>query len=200
MKINWNYFIKQKGVILAGLVVCLVILGSANYIYTKNKNKTDPNDQQPQETYFQASTTQAPDPQTTPNPDSNVDNTDGDDDIPTTQTDYFESYRTNRQSIRDMEMKYVQTLSESASSDADVKKEAEARLLEISRLMELELKVENLIKAKGFEDVVAFVEDGSINVVVKAESISASDAAKILKIVTEETKESAQNITIITRT
>ena len=75
MKINWNYFIKQKGVILAGLVVCLVILGSANYIYTKNKNKTDPNDQQPTETYFQASTTQAPDPQTTPNPDDNVDNT-----------------------------------------------------------------------------------------------------------------------------
>lgn len=72
--------------------------------------------------------------------------------------------------------------------------------MEISRLMELELKVENLIKAKGFEDVVAFVEDGSVNVVVKAESISASDAAKILKIVTEETKESAQNITIITRT
>ena len=199
MKINWNYFIKQKGVILAGLVVCLVILGSANYIYTKNKNKTDPIDHQPTETYFQASTTQAPDPQTTPNPDDNVDNTGGED-IPTTQTDYFDSYRTNRQSIRDMEMKYVQTLSESTSSDADVKKEAEARLLEISRLMELELKVENLIKAKGFEDVVAFVEDGSVNVVVKAESISASDAAKILKIVTEETKESAQNITIITRT
>ena len=194
MKINWNYFFKQKGVILVGLVVCLIILGSANYIYTKHK--TVPDDAQPAETFFQASADQTPAPQQTEMPSGNVDGAD----IPTTQTDYFESYRTNRQSIRDMEMKYVQTLSDSAGTDESIKKEAEARLLEISRLMELELKVENLIKAKGFDDVVAFVEDGSVNIVVKAESINASQAAKILKTVTDETKEPAQNITIITRT
>lgn len=186
MKINWSYFTKQRGIVIVSLVMCLVILVSANYIYTKSRNDIadipSSGDQTP-----------GPDGSTTPNP------TEDPNKKPTSQSDYFDAYRTNRQSIRDMEMRYVQTVSDN-NTDTSVKKEAEERLLQIASLMEKELKLENLIKAKGFDDVIAFVEDGSINIVVKTEMLSAEQATKILKIVVDETGEASQNVTIITKT
>lgn len=188
MRINWSYFTKQRGIVIISLVMCLVILGSANYIYTRNNTKAP----------------EIPDgsDSVTVNP-GNDGNVEGEGDQATDaqpQQDYFESYRANRQSIRDMEMKYVQTISGNDNADAEVKKEAEARLLSIAALMEQELKLENLIKAKGFEDAIAFVEDGAISIVIKAKEINGNEATKILKIVVDETGEPAQNVTIITKT
>lgn len=196
MKINWSYFTKQRGIVIVSLVMCLVILGSANYIYTKSQNDLPdiPSAEQPSDSDQNTSGN---------NQDGNSTDTDASgnkaDTSVSTQSDYFEAYRTNRQSIRDMEMRYVQTISDNQNSDAAIKKEAESRLLEIASLMEKELKIENLIKSKGFEDVIAFVEEGSINIVVKAEQLSSAQATKILKIVVDETGEASQNITIITR-
>ena len=193
MKINWSYFTKQRGIVIVSLVMCLVILGSANYIYTRSQNEIPdiPSAQDPAANQGDS------------NPDSTGSNTNTPDESSNTsvsaQSNYFVAYRTNRQSIRDMEMRYVQTVSDNQNSDSAVKKEAEERLLEIASLMEKELKIENLIKAKGFEDVIAFVEEGSVNIVIKAEQITSAQATKILKIVVDETGEASQNITIITR-
>ena len=193
MKINWSYFTKQRGIVIVSLVMCLVILGSANYIYTRSQNEIPdiPSAQDPAANQGDS------------NPDSTGSNTNTPDESSNTsvsaQSNYFEAYRTNRQSIRDMEMRYVQTVSDNQNSDSAVKKEAEERLLEIASLMEKELKIENLIKAKGFEDVIAFVEEGSVNIVIKAEQITSAQATKILKSVVDETGEASQNITIITR-
>lgn len=193
MKINWSYFTKQRGIVIVSLVMCLVILGSANYIYTRSQNEIPdiPSAQDPAANQGDS------------NPDSIDSNTKTPDESSNTsvsaQSNYFEAYRTNRQSIRDMEMRYVQTVSDNQNSDSAVKKEAEERLLEIASLMEKELKIENLIKAKGFEDVIAFVEEGSVNIVIKAEQITSAQATKILKIVVDETGEASQNVTIITR-
>ncbi len=185
MKINWSYFTKQRGIVIVSLIMCLVILGSANYIYTKSRNDIPD---------LPSSGNQTPVPDATQSPD----NSDKDNNISSTQSNYFDAYRVNRQNIRDMEMKYVQTVSDN-NTDTDVKKDAEERLLQIANLMERELKLENLIKAKGFEDVIAFVEEGSINIVVKAEKLSSEQATKILKLVVDETGEASQNITIITK-
>ncbi len=185
MKINWSYFTKQRSIVMVSLIMCLVILGSANYIYTRNQNSSPDIP-----TYDDMGASNQ-----TPNDDITVETSKPN----STQSNYFEAYRENRQNIRDMEMRYVQTLSDSETTDASVKKEAEQRLLQITTLMEKELKLESLIKAKGFEDVIAFVEEGSVNIVVKAKEISSAQATKILKLVADETGEASQNITIITR-
>lgn len=187
MKINWSYFTKQRGIVIISLVMCLVILGSANYIYTRSQSEIP-----------DIPTAQDPENESTVNGDS-TGATDDNSSSVSSQADYFEAYRTNRQSIRDMEMRYVQTVSDNQGSDAAVKKEAEQRLLEIASLMEKELKLESLIRSKGFEDVIAFVEEGSVNIVVKAEKLTSAQATSILKTVVNETGEASQNITIITR-
>ena len=63
--------------------------------------------------------------------------------------------------------------------------------------MESELKIEGLLVASGFSDAIVTVQEGSVNVVIKAAEISKEQAAKILEIVKDETGEPAQNIKII---
>ncbi len=219
MKIDWSHITGRRGLIIISLVMCLVVIGSANYIYTKSQNdkpnipsinetspspshnekvdaSSDPgaNKGEGGDTNVGApATTPTASPSIVPSPSPTPDVNTG------AQTEYFDAYRLNRQNIRDMEMRYVQTIAQNENSDAEIRAEAERRLLQITEIMEKELKIENLIKSKGFADAIAFVEEGSVNIVVKAEKLSTSDAAKILKIVTDETKEAAQNITIITR-
>ncbi len=190
MKINWSFFTKQRSIVMVSLVMCLVILGSANYIYTKNQS-AEPD----LPTYGDSG-----DNTEAPGNDVTVDSTAPDEEnTGSAESNYFDAYRENRQSVRDMEMRYVQTLSSSENSDEAVKKQAEERLLEIAALMEKELKIESLIRAKGFEDAIAFVEEGSVNIVVKATELTSAQATKILKLVADETGEASQNITIITR-
>lgn len=55
---------------------------------------------------------------------------------------------------------------------------------------------ENLIKNKGFKDVVIFVNNDSISVVVKAEKLQESDIAQIQSIVQRELNAKVENIHI----
>ena len=57
---------------------------------------------------------------------------------------------------------------------------------------------ENLIKNKGFKDVVIFVNNDSISVVVKAEKLQESDIAQIQSIVQRELNAKVENIHIMT--
>ena len=55
---------------------------------------------------------------------------------------------------------------------------------------------ENLISTKGFANNVIFVNDTSVNVVVKAENLGAEEIAQIQNIVSRELKVELENIHI----
>ena len=55
---------------------------------------------------------------------------------------------------------------------------------------------ENLISTKGFENNVVFVNDESINVVVKAEDLGTEQIAQIQNIISRELKVEIENIHI----
>ena len=55
---------------------------------------------------------------------------------------------------------------------------------------------ENLIKNKGFEDVLIFVNGDSISVVIKAEDLSKEQIAQIQNIVSRELKAEIENVHI----
>ena len=55
---------------------------------------------------------------------------------------------------------------------------------------------ENLIVAKGFEDVVIFVNEESVSVVIKSEELKEEQVAQIQNIVSRELNVSAEKIHI----
>ena len=55
---------------------------------------------------------------------------------------------------------------------------------------------ENLIKNKGFKDVIIFSNNGSISVVVKKENLEEADIAQIQSIIQRELNAKVENIHI----
>ena len=55
---------------------------------------------------------------------------------------------------------------------------------------------ENLIKNKGFEDIIIFVNGNSVNVVIKAKDLEKEQIAQIQNIVMRELEEDIENIHI----
>ena len=67
------------------------------------------------------------------------------------------------------------------------------------RAMEMEMLLENLLKAKGFEDVVVSVgtSSNSVNVIVAADGLTRENTAVIYKTVATETGYEADYIRIL---
>ena len=59
--------------------------------------------------------------------------------------------------------------------------------------------MENLIKAKGFVDCVAFIDNGTVNITVmtSGDGLTADQVAQIRDIVLSKCSVSAQNITVV---
>ena len=58
---------------------------------------------------------------------------------------------------------------------------------------------ENLIKAKGLQDIVIFANSNSVSVIVKAEKLEPEQIAQIQNIVSRELEVSAEIISISTK-
>lgn len=122
---------------------------------------------------------------------SNNDNT-------TTTSSYFQTYRSDRESTRDQEMLYYDAIIASESSSAEALASAEEAKLSLIELMEQELVVEGLIKAKGFEDCVVTISGSNVNAVVKsAAELTSTEVAQIVDIIQTQLSTSLENIKII---
>ena len=112
-------------------------------------------------------------------------------------TDYFEAFRSDRDSTRAMEIEYLNETIATSASDAETLADAQEAKLALVSNMEKEFTMESLIKAKGFADAAVMYKQGSVNVVIKAAELAPEQVAQILAIVIDETGESAENIKII---
>ncbi len=85
------------------------------------------------------------------------------------------------------------------NSTEEQKNEATVKANALSDNIETEGAIENLIKAKGFEDCLAYVDEdsGPANVVVKTEGLDETQAAQIADIIVGETKLKMENISIV---
>ncbi len=110
--------------------------------------------------------------------------------------EYFEVFRTERQSQREEEVAYIDEIILNKDTDAETLADAQQQKLAIVGNMENEFTIESLVKAKGFEDVAVNINDGTVNVVIKAEEITSKQAAQILDIVYRTTGVDAENVKV----
>ena len=69
-------------------------------------------------------------------------------------------------------MDLLEQVLESVDSDEEAKKEAVAQAAEIAQNEIQESNIENMIKAKGFEDCMVFLQNGECSVVVQTDGDS----------------------------
>lgn len=112
---------------------------------------------------------------------------------------YYVEYRLSRDKLRASLMENLRFIIDNENSFEDMKKEAQEKILELVDLAGKELYIEKLIKSKGIEDALVFINDNSVSVVVEMAELTAVDVAKILNIVIEQTDLKAENINIMKR-
>ena len=69
----------------------------------------------------------------------------------------------------------------------DEKEMAAEKALQVSAQIESENKIETLVKAKGFTECLAYVDDGSARVIVQTDGLTAEDRQPDQNIIVEET-------------
>ncbi len=122
------------------------------------------------------------------------------DDASTATASFFATYRETRQSERNQEVLYLDSVIAMEGAEfADARQTAVNQKLKLVEIMEKELLLESLLKAKGYEDVIVSVglTNDNINVVVKAEEITREDTAKIYSTIKNETNTSADMVKIL---
>ena len=109
---------------------------------------------------------------------------------------YFSSSRLGRDTMYSQMIESYQTILENESISADQKAIAQTEIKKINETKNAIMIAENLIKNKDFDDVVIFMNDQSINVIVKALDLTQDQISQIQNIVTRELKADINNIHI----
>ncbi|KGP74816.1 hypothetical protein JT05_13850 [Desulfosporosinus sp. Tol-M] len=110
---------------------------------------------------------------------------------------YFVNYRLKREQFR-QETKAM--LSELLNSTVDKNKgQAQEKWLALSTKILQEGEIENLLKIKGFQDVVADVFSENVTVIIYAPSLTPNEVSIIQDIVVQVTKVRLDKITIAAR-
>ena len=110
---------------------------------------------------------------------------------------YFTSAQMNRRRSRDEALETLQVVIDSSESMPDVKDDALQQMINIASDIEKEAIVEEMIKAKGFENCIAVISGQNINVIVKSPGLLTNEIAQITEVVMDETGFSPENIKIV---
>lgn len=100
--------------------------------------------------------------------------------------EYFSQTRLNRESMYSQMLESYQKILENESIASDQKAIAQTEIKNINDTKNKIMICENLIKTKGIDDVIIFVNDKSISVVVKAENLEEDKIAQIQNIIARE--------------
>ncbi len=113
------------------------------------------------------------------------------------EDDFFSSARLERESGRSKSIETFNAIINNENTDTTSKMTAQQGILELADNTETESAIENLIKARGFEDAVCYINNSQANVVVKAESLDEAQVALITEIVTEQTSIPSEKIKVV---
>ena len=101
-------------------------------------------------------------------------------------SDFFAQARIDREAGRSRSIETYNAVLENENSDETAKTSAQQGVLELAQNTETETAVENLLRARGFEDAVCYINAGMANVVVKTQMLDNEGAALISEIVSTQ--------------
>lgn len=113
------------------------------------------------------------------------------------QESVFTQAKLSRQKARDEAVEMLEEVLKDSESSEEAKKEAVAQSAVIAQNVLKENNIENLVKAKGYADCVAVIQDDECSVIVGQKLENASDAVVIQDIVVGQTDFAPEKIKII---
>lgn len=103
-----------------------------------------------------------------------------------TDNSYYTQSKLDREKMYSQMLENYQKILEADNLGAEEKTSAQEEIKKINSEKNAIMIAENLIKTKGFEEVLLFVNNGNVSVVVRTEKLDESQIAQIQNIVTRE--------------
>ncbi len=113
------------------------------------------------------------------------------------KTTYILDMKMTREKQRNELTQDLNEMINNPSTAEESRKEASAMKLQLVKDQETELKIENLLSTKGFEDALVYISNGSVNVVVDEGKLEKADATKIFDLVAEQAKVKYEDIKLM---
>ena len=114
----------------------------------------------------------------------------------TVTSDYFESAKLSREQTRAKNKETLLELVNSKSASDAQKEQAMNEIVSMTAVNEKETATENLLAAKGFEEVVVTIVDDSVDVIVNAEKLNEQQIAQIEDVVKRKSECASDKIVI----
>ncbi|NMA35095.1 MAG: SpoIIIAH-like family protein [Clostridiaceae bacterium] len=113
--------------------------------------------------------------------------------------DYFIQAKMDKEQSRSEAAESLRTIAEDVNISAEVREEAQNKMMALAETLEKESRIEILINKMGFEDsFILFADNGSVDIIVKTPSLTSSQAAQITDIVMRQADVDVEDIHIST--
>lgn len=118
-----------------------------------------------------------------------------DDKLALSVPDFFTEYRLERDKIRSERFDILRDMIKNAKSEENKQKVQEA-ILRLVQEKQREYEMENLIKARGFQDALVVIQDNSVNAIIKTQSFTREEVAQVADVISRVAGVKAEDITI----
>ena len=108
------------------------------------------------------------------------------------EQDYFA-----KSESRSKQLSELKEISEGVKTDGESAQKASEQMVKISGYREKENNIETLVKAKGFENCTAVINESSVSVIVKTDGLLQSDMLQIQEIAAGETGYDLANVKMV---
>ena len=191
---NFKVSVIKKNQILASLVVLmLVIAGYLNYTYDPTKDYdtelTGVMSNNLGDAYLVDSSS------VSTNIDNIVESVEASTKV-TTAEEYFATTRMERENSYAEQLESYEDILSNASISSKEKSFAQTEITKINNTKNAIIIADNLIKLKVFKDVVIMVNNGSVNVIVRADKLEDKEVSQIQSIIMGELKVEPENLHI----
>ena len=112
------------------------------------------------------------------------------------EDNYFSDSKLQRDTMYSQSLDSYQKMLDSTTISSEQKAIAQNEITRINNEKNAIMISENLIKTKGFEDIIIFINGDSINAVIKSDKLSQEEIAQIQNILSRELKSDISNIHI----
>lgn len=119
--------------------------------------------------------------------------------IPKGDSNFYVEYRLERVRTRGQRVEWLREVINNVNSSGETRQKAQDNLLNISSCMEKEVEMENLIKAKGYDDAVVLIDNRSVTAVIATDNLNPEEAIRLADLISRGTGVDSSNIVIIAK-
>ncbi len=110
---------------------------------------------------------------------------------------FFIEYRLERDRTRSERIEILREIVSNTNSSAQMRQEAQQKLIKISDDIDKESKIENALIAKGFNDAIAVIQPDSVMVIIASNGFRDDEITRISDIIIKVTGCKLENVMIV---